>query len=336
MSVLKVEVEAKIPATTKVEQPIPVLINNIPIGGEKGQVLTKKSGKPYDVAWENPKGGEGGGEVIVEGVTEERVEEIVSEKTKDLQPKVDESLETESKQVVGAINEVNGGLVKGIDSSIAEETNELVLELKGKDGTVLFSTKVQLPKSALPDLSGYVTFTDYPTGTSSGKAGVVKTDGQFGISSVFADYGLLSTMKATNAELEAKTNQYKPIVPSNQDKAWQMSAINNKEEWTDDDEAAACETIGALLKPTNDNGIQCAICLDKNGNVVLQIAAPGQRADGIAMSDAYGRLNVASAFVSKNLQGFHALQANDLFIIPDHVALTDEQKAKWRAWLGIE
>ena len=39
---------------------------------------------------------------------EERVREIVTEETADLQAKTDESLETESKQVVGAINELKG------------------------------------------------------------------------------------------------------------------------------------------------------------------------------------------------------------------------------------
>lgn len=126
MSVLKVEVEAKIPETPKVEQPIPVLINNIPMGGEKGQVLTKKSGKPYDVAWENPKGGEGGGDIVVEGVTEEKVTEIVSQKTENLQPKVDESLPTKSKEIVGAITEIyNREDKEGLNE---EQVKEIVQE----------------------------------------------------------------------------------------------------------------------------------------------------------------------------------------------------------------
>lgn len=101
------------------------------------------------------------------GVSESRVVQIVEEKTKELQPKTDESLKTESKQVSGAINEVNSGLVKGINSSITEETNELVLELKNKDGTVLFSTKVQLPKSELPDLSAFVKASDFLEGAGA-------------------------------------------------------------------------------------------------------------------------------------------------------------------------
>ena len=44
MSSLKVKVEAKVTPTAKVEKPIPVLANSIPIGGAAGQVLTKKSG----------------------------------------------------------------------------------------------------------------------------------------------------------------------------------------------------------------------------------------------------------------------------------------------------
>lgn len=185
MSSLKVEVEAKVSPTAKVEQPIPILANSIPIGGSKGQVLTKKSEKPYDVAWENPKGGEGGGDIIVEGVTEERVEEIISEKTADLQPKTDESLETESKEVVGAINEValnTAGVIdylNNVDQDISklyntaateidgevvgEEEFSLQILLKNKDGEVVSTKTIALPKQEIPDidLSNLVKKTDW-------------------------------------------------------------------------------------------------------------------------------------------------------------------------------
>jgi uncharacterized protein (UPF0335 family) len=61
------------------------------------------------------------------GVSENRVVQIVEEKTKDLQPKTDERLETESKEIVGAINELHNredkqGLTEEQVKEIVQET----------------------------------------------------------------------------------------------------------------------------------------------------------------------------------------------------------------------
>jgi hypothetical protein len=124
------------------------------------------------------------------------------------------------------------------------------------------------------DHSEYVKFTDYATNKN---AGVAIFDDYYGIGIYTAGMskGYAYFVCATDSDITGKKNRYKPIVPYNQDKAWKMSAIDNKETWTDEDKAKACETIGAVKQEYVDN-------------------------------------------------------------LPDHLTLTDEQKAKWRALLGIE
>ena len=59
-------------------------------------------------------------------------------------------------------NELEETAVSDIGSAVAEETNELTIELKDKNGKVIATTKVTLPTQEIPevDLSGYVKKTD--------------------------------------------------------------------------------------------------------------------------------------------------------------------------------
>ena len=117
------------------------------------------------------------------------------------------------------------------------------------------------------DLTDYVKNTDY---ASSSKAGVVKTNVNTGVS---ITSGLLYVAKATDDEVKAKTNLYKPIVPSNLDLAVKTGVTTNTIELTDDEKASARTWLGAvgntdvavgnkagLIKPTSyyctnvDNG----------------------------------------------------------------------------------
>jgi hypothetical protein len=94
------------------------------------------------------------------------------------------------------------------------------------------------------DHSEYVKFTDYATDQ---KVGVVKNYFNKWTSGIeFLSDGSLRIMKADNGRIDGKSSDTLPIVPSNQDYAWKQSAIDNKEEWTDEEKASACETIGAV------------------------------------------------------------------------------------------
>lgn len=90
------------------------------------------------------------------------------------------------------------------------------------------------------DLTDYVKNTDY---ASSSKAGVVKTNVSTGVS---ITSGLLYVVKATDDEIKAKTNLYKPIVPSNLDYAVKTGVTTNTIELTDDEKSSARTWIGAI------------------------------------------------------------------------------------------
>jgi len=90
------------------------------------------------------------------------------------------------------------------------------------------------------DLTEYVKNTDY---ASSSKAGVVKTSVSTGVS---ITSGLLYVVKATDDEIKAKTNLYKPIVPSNLDYAVKTGVATNTIELTDDEKSSARTWLGAV------------------------------------------------------------------------------------------
>jgi hypothetical protein len=94
---------------------------------------------------------------------------------------------------------------------------------------------------------------DYANGTT---AGVIKTSTVYGLTMNYAGDGIIAIYPADKATIDAKTGaraHTNPIVPENQDYAWKVSATDNKETWTDDDKAKACETIGATTKKYVDN-----------------------------------------------------------------------------------
>lgn len=69
-----------------------------------------------------------------------------------------------------------------------------------------------------------------------------------GLSCSYAGNGVLSVSKATDAELDARTNIYKPVVPNNLDYAVKAAMTDGKgAAWSAAEQAAACERIGAEL-----------------------------------------------------------------------------------------
>jgi hypothetical protein len=58
--------------------------------------------------------------------------------------------------------------------------------------------------------------------------------------------GTMCTWKATDAEVVAKTQNYRPIVPSLVDKTVMEGLGNNSLTWTDAYKTSACKTIGAI------------------------------------------------------------------------------------------
>ena len=159
------------------------------------------------------------------------------------QKKTDNSLETESKEIVGAINEVNQSLVKVVGANVDEETKELTIELKDKDGNLIATTKISLPISE-QDLSEYVKFTDYPTSIVGGKAGVIKVDTYYGFKiGAAGSLGALMPIWATNSEIDDKSER-RFINPKNFDYTLVKSLTTNANTLTDEQKAKAQEWLG--------------------------------------------------------------------------------------------
>ena len=116
------------------------------------------------------------------GISENRVQQIVEEKTKDLQPKTDETLETNSKQIVGAINEVNkkAGQVgsQGKDGVGISSIEQTVTSTEDKGKNVITVTLTNGEKSQFSVLNG-----------SKGSQGEKGDKGEPGISPHIGDNG---------------------------------------------------------------------------------------------------------------------------------------------------
>lgn len=80
-----------------------------------------------------------------------------------------------------------------------------------------------------------------PVATNS-DLGVIRANQSFG---TYMSNGTMCTWKASDAEIVAKTQNYKPIVPSLVDKAVMEGLGNNSLTWTDTYKANARNTIGA-------------------------------------------------------------------------------------------
>lgn len=91
--------------------------------------------------------------------------------------------------------------------------SDINLKYNGKN--LAFMSDIPTDHLTSNDLINYVQKTQY---ASSSSAGLVKTQSSYGINLNVSD-GTISIAAATNAEIEAKTNTYKPIVPANLEKA---------------------------------------------------------------------------------------------------------------------
>ena len=175
-------------------------------------------------------------------------------------------------------------LVEDIGSSLAEETNVLTIELKDKNGKVIASTKVTIPKGETPDLSAYV-----------------KTE--------------------------------------DRDEFVKGGITENSLPLTGEEKASACEWLGAVKQqnPTTKNTVWVYIAqvyADGEVGQVTRRASASKLADAIPIYGAGGALQVGEP--PNGLQSYHATPRDWVENMPDKVTLTDDQKAKWRAMLGVE
>ena len=95
--------------------------------------------------------------------------------------------------------------------------------------------------------ANYVSNTDY---ASSSVGGVVKVQSASGLS---VASGVIKTYKAENTDIDAKTQQYRPIVPSNLDYAIKVGVTTNTNTLNSTEQANACSWLGALTSADVSN-----------------------------------------------------------------------------------
>ena len=166
-------------------------------------------------------------------------------------------------QIIGLIN---AGMLRGETGEKGEKGD------KGDAGSIKFIPVAELPTENIDESAIYLVPIDGADGENRFTE-YVYIDGKWeviGAITVQVDHseyvkftdianglyknsqGKIIISKAERPDIAKKTNAYNPLVPQTQDYAWKVSATDNKEEWTDEERAAACGTIGAVKQVAYD------------------------------------------------------------------------------------
>lgn len=130
------------------------------------------------------------------------------------------------------------GLTKTVFDGLSSKADDKIYLIDNGDNTlsIYYNGAMISP----PDLSNYVKFTDYATNS---KAGVGLSSSNYGVfRNTSNNYWQVKT--ATDEEITAKTNTFKPITPSNVDKAVKEGIANNGIALTDTEKTAAQTWLG--------------------------------------------------------------------------------------------
>ena len=216
----------------------------------------------------------GGGGSSVGGLTEEQVREIVAQETLDLQPKTDESLPTESKEVVGAIKELyeredKQGLteeqVKAVvrETAVTQETDPTVPDWAKQAKKPTYSYNEITDKPAL--FSGdYNDLSNKPTIPSTeGLATVEQLENLTNKTDELEEYSIrevsLVMLEDNELSVELKDKEGKVIASAettlpmpDRNQFVKDGIVENDIPLTDDEKASACDWLGAMPKPTTN------------------------------------------------------------------------------------
>ena len=178
--------------------------------------------------------------------------------------------------------------------------------------------------SVAVNLDEYVKNTDLASNT---KAGVVRIMSDYGVMLISPTMGVIGVNSATEADIDAKSNSYKPISPLRLDYAIKKGLADNKETWTEEEKQAARELIGSA---SNDWATTDAVGLVRVG-------------EGLFISSTTGKLNVNAAeqrhIDAKNSNGRVITPGNLDYAVKAALTantknLTDEEKAAVCSWVG--
>ena len=183
-------------------------------------------------------------------ITDEDYQGIATKVEVDIQPILDEVKDNSENALNVAKGKATGYVfdtVEDLDIWLqnTENTSKLIL------GDNLYIREVGVPdywwdgeqkqqlETQKVDLSEYTKSTDYAT---SSTAGVVKANGSGGITVNSA--GNISMVKATENDIDSKSNNYKPIVPATLDYAVKKALTDTTAEWTEEDKEKANSLLG--------------------------------------------------------------------------------------------
>lgn len=183
------------------------------------------------------------------------------------------------------------------------------------------------------DHSEYVKFTDI---AQPDKAGVIMLSGSYA-------FGLTKSGTPTATPIDkdkyatSNTNIFisKGTLENIKYTYVKGGLVDSTEEWTDEDKAKACETLGAVKKSSKtipSNGSEVLI-FEESGVYNWRVCNNHPMNFGVPR---YGNGGFLKTNMSSTPADNDCVNKGYVDNLPDKITLTAEQKAKWRAWLGIE
>lgn len=144
------------------------------------------------------------------------------------------------------------------------------------------------------DHSEYVKNTDY---ANTNRHGVIRTYKGFGVMTNASGYAYIDVASKDNIDKRNSLGgdyNYTPLSVKTLDYAVKVGITTNTETWTDEEKAAACETIGAIAKQANTGSMNVVYGEEHSGNgsKMFTLASGGTENMTIPMRNANGQFDV--------------------------------------------
>ena len=223
-----------------------------------------------------------------------------------------------------SVNDLEENAVSDIGSEVAEETNELTIELKDKNGKVIATTKVTLPTQEIPevDLSAYVKSADRDSFVIGGLTENSQTLSSEQRTSACDFIGAFPALKPDIAY-----TSYVPLFSKDEKNVVSHSSMTISEFSLKKDLSGYVKTVTGtkIVYGTDHEKNQTTVGYHNGilGNCLVQ-RNPDGSVQVPTLTDKSGDVHAVN-YVSMRTY------VNNL---PDKITLTDEEKAKWRGMIG--
>ena len=172
------------------------------------------------------------------------------------------------------------------------------------------------------DIANKVGFTDL---ANPSKAGVVRVYDAYGITT--SESGAIMAQEAGTDNIDSRV-KYRPLTASDVDYAVKVGLIDNRlDDLTDEEKTAANNFIGSVKQVTTSASLKRVYSIDTSGKQVMTNCSVNYFGGAIPLYDS------GSIKLSKSTKDEHAISRGEVANLPDNITLTDDQKAKWKAWL---